>query len=1332
MNRLVKKLMVVLLSAFMVMGVVTTPVQAKGSSSDANGWGNWWGWWWPVQPKEPEPVEEPVIEEEPVDEEVPEQPTEPVVEETPVVEEEPVYTTDPIYAESANYSVTVSFDETAQIPAGTVAAVTEFAEGSPEYEAAKAAVLAADDDTVVGFAAFDVSLYYNNEEFEPASDVNVSIDLKASNPEADTYEINHLDETSGAVEVETVVSAEAEATSADFAVAGFSTFTITWRSGDRTVTVHYVDESGTELPVSDSVIGNLTASSSSPAYLIYDVDGYEYSYTYRNNSSNRIGAQLAKDRNNRWYYYNESYSNYNELSNGDNIYVVYKKKATPTTGGTVQPSQEEWPEGNDAPKFTKSSVNNGDGTNTISLGIKAAETISESSSKANVIVVFDVSGSMSNSLNGRTRLQRAKDAVNDLADQLLAKKDSSNNPLVKMALVSFSTTAAVTQALTSNATEYKAAVNNLSANGGTNWEQSLQFANQMAVDSDAATFIVFVTDGNPTFRMGRGNVTDRDIDVTDSYYRNYNIYGTGSDDEYGYCFDFAVDQVSEIIANNKTFFAIGVSSDVTKVQTLATEGGAPAENAFLATDAAGLEAAFDQIANSISSTLGFGNVQMNDGITALTNSEMKVMEEVDPNSFRYYRYGGEDNKYGTADAMTEWTTRAADGCAAASYNKDAGAVQWNMGEGFQLEDGVTYVVTFNVWPSQAAYDLVADLNNGIRKFSELTEEESKQVVQVSTNPDKYALKTNTDEVSATYNKTTKTGEVVTVSDKTNIKADYIEGDIENMSLDAEQIALEKLWPENMLDGYGQATYRDENGNEVTADHIDLTVTKDGEDYLVVTVGAANSWKKDDVFVSCGLMTVKDGVVDIKEAGHDYTVIEPAGFSYYWDLLADVYHPMVINGEATLLVLDEDATTADNTNSFKIGGKIYKKQATANNTLEASNYRRSNLNLTKVVDAVAGLPGEFTFAVTVNDANSTDGYVWFSAYDTNAGATVKDTGWVTGATAEEGNTGYWYAPNGTTLTLKIKAGWNVRFLNLYHGSTFSFEETEMPEHYEFVSLAANASNEFMEEKNADWYDVDAANEDLITGTITEPNNSYTVTYTNKYNVFYVYHSGVAGNGNLETVDMPAEGETYDLTQHLTADTLYGGYYLDYAGKGSYADDGVAKTDGVKYTGMNYDWSGAQTVNGKAITPVAGETYYIKEVPTYYLRNYHQINFMKVSKELKALYLISAIDDLNYNETGFVLTNGDQQAKVVSKMTFKNYSTNKTVTLKAETVFKSLGIDKAGEYLTYFDATSSEYFNVGEFTVLPYWITPDGITVNGISTRTITIKSMTKPGITKVDE
>ncbi|MBR2726564.1 MAG: hypothetical protein IKD71_01560, partial [Solobacterium sp.] len=155
-------------------------------------------------------------------------------------------------------------------------------------------------------------------------------------------------------------------------------------------------------------------------------------------------------------------------------------------------------------------------------------------------------------------------------------------------------------------------------------------------------------------------------------------------------------------------------------------------------------------------------------------------------------------------------------------------------------------------------------------------------------------------------------------------------------------------------------------------------------------------------------------------------------------------------------------------------------------------------------------------------------------------------------------------------------------------------------------------------------------------------------------------------------------------------------------------------------------------GTAVQVCRAGIYYIKEVPTCYLRNYHQITYVKSSGALTGLYLLSAIDDTNYNETGFELrTNDGKPATVVQTFTITNSATGKSVTLKPTTIFKSIGLTGGG-YLGYWDATSSDYFATGSFTVLPYWETPDEVEVNGISTRTVTISSMTKAGITKSDE
>ena len=59
-----------------------------------------------------------------------------------------------------------------------------------------------------------------------------------------------------------------------------------------------------------------------------------------------------------------------------------------------------------------------------------------------------------------------------------------------------------------------------------------------------------------------------------------------------------------------------------------------------------------------------------------------------------------------------------------------------------LENGVTYTVSFKVWPKQEAYDLVADLNNGFTSYDDLTEAQKEQIVALTGGG--YGLKTNTE------------------------------------------------------------------------------------------------------------------------------------------------------------------------------------------------------------------------------------------------------------------------------------------------------------------------------------------------------------------------------------------------------------------------------------------------------------------------------------------------------------------------------------------------------------------------------------------------------------
>ena len=1001
------------------------------------------------------------------------------------------------------YEVTVTYGPEAKIPEGSTLRVTDIEDGTKAYDDARNAVLAdkKEKDEFVdiddfNLAALDISIIDpNGQEIEPEAAVTVDIKIKdlpgVENLDEikETLEIQHHVEVTDGVVVEKVFDGSVEGsyemdTDKNIAKAGivvdpssvsdedfrnvevnednsldtsfdtevFSTFTITWRSGGRTVTVHYVDESGNELTIANpnDTHPNLNANSSSPAFLIYDIDGYEYSYTYRNNNTNanRIAPLLAKNSDNRWIYnvtrrtWNDgSFRDFTgtELSNGDNIYVVYKKKADPTTGGTpvIDDAQSsDWPQGSDTPQFSKSSTNNGNGTNTVSLSISGGEKDYEKQTKANVIVIMDVSGSMQRDMAGSTnqwgnyntygnndsrqRLYIAKQAVNDMADTLLNDMDG-----VKMALVSFSTTTSTVQGFTDNYGTYTSAVNNLNPDGGTNWEQALSVANRMAVDSDAATFIVFVTDGDPTFRISRGDVTNNNLDMwsgsTYEYYRQNQVFGEGNNDSGGRNFDYAVDEVKSILSKNKTFYTIGVSNEVTKVQNLVNTAGGG--SAYLATDSDALEEAFANITKSIKTTLGFGDVEVTDGITELSNVEMKMMHEVDPDSFTYYKI--------TPSGQAVWDP-ASEGAGLASYDEETGAVKWDLGDGFQLEDGVTYMVTFRVWPSQDAYDLIADLNNGVKVYAagqsnSITDEERGQIKELAkptdTEQGRYTLKTNTDTVNATYSQTSSTGETVTVSGETGLTATYHEGTIEDMALLSDLLTIQKVFDQSLDPRTVESVTLKLQRKINDSDHEMADYNVPGTTSPNIVLGDFNDWKYS-FYVAPGFIV--DG--ETLETGYQFTVVEPdlGENTVRYDLIPEIVNPMVVDGTLQLIGDGDNNQALTAINRTRSAIEIHKTLYDIDGTTQI--YPDTEFTITGQLLGPDGTP--FT-------SQEVAAPVAYYLYD------------------EEGNatTGRLHFADSSNISFTLKAGEFIRFVNVPEGCTFEFSETAIPDNYVLQSLAA---------------------------------------------------------------------------------------------------------------------------------------------------------------------------------------------------------------------------------------------------------------------------------------
>jgi pilin isopeptide linkage protein len=771
----------------------------------------------------------------------------------------------------------------------------------------------------------------------------------------------------------------------------------------------------------------------------------------------------------------------------------------------------------DTPPHSKTLADNGDGTYTISLDV-----VGESEKKpnnVNVVVVFDTSGSMTTS-----RMNAAKTAVNSLASSLFAYNTSSAPNTVEMALVDFSTDATTAQAPTNSETTFNRAVRNLSAEGGTNWEAALKQAKNVDFGDDDQTFVIFVSDGNPTFRDTRGNY-DRYFNyygyrIDDwQYYNSEGVYGTGSDD-YGEtvrrCYNEAVDDAKALATSVGTdhFFAIGAFGNVDRMEQLTDDAGSDSTtNYYNASDTAALNQAISDILAKIEMS-GIANASIDDGTTnqvKTTSGEVAELLEVDESSFKYYK------------GNSTW----ADAPEAHLVN---GAVEWDISEAGVLENGVRYRVTFDCYPSQYTYDTIAKLKNGDITYDSLDPEVKKYIVD--NGGGSYSLLTNTN-ATLSYDDTRDDADQKTV--------DYKNPD--PVATGAATMSVTKAW-ENELDARAVGK-------------IDMTVLMDKAKFHDVTLSKDDdpAWTKDNIFISPGI--IKNGQVLKGAEGHDFTFAELGSEQYNWELVAPTVHPMIIDGTLTMLTMVDEAHPAPSgAKTYTINNKTYFSNGKPAASLDAYNYRRSNLNLTKVVTGEdAPKDATFPFTLTVNngkastgsaDDTNSDYYVWFSidsdpdpdVFTPVTDAEVSGTGVV-----QSGN--YWYAPSGTAITVQMKADWNLRFTNLPTDTTYTFAEGDLAEGFAFnkAELTSGEDSTFNAGKTT-------------TGTVEATNTTYTVTFTNDYKLT-----------DLEITKVWEDNNNQD-GKRLTADELKAKLTLSPAveGKEATVTDNGDGTYTIKYTGL----------------------------------------------------------------------------------------------------------------------------------------------------------------------
>ena len=1029
--------------------------------------------------------------------------------------------------------------------------------------------------------------------------------------------------------------------------------TIEYEKNNNFTTVHYgYMEGGTFVEFDQQPAPTNTSTDFGWAHLIYDFAGtddqglhvdWKYKGTYYHTSETTNPEQGGTamqpilrynniNNKNAWRYYDgaiDTYgplrvdSNWHEVADGSDIYVVYEKPVIPMGGHPTLSGDGPDP---DKPYILKESVENGDGTNTLSLSVTGSRAPMEPDKVADVIVILDLSSSMRRDIgsstaydnnyqtNANSRYYQAKKAVQTLADTLYGLNGTEEK--YRLGLITFSNKATVRQTPTADQNQFQAVLDGITGyeGSGTNWEHSLQLANQMNVPSDRSTYIVFITDGEPSVRQTRGDLTNEQLsganytqnpaqegdifhgglsggrlfisysnppDTTTPDFRDYLGSATFGGLENKEPWDTrnrnaGIDEVASIVGHDKGFYAVGVSRDVNKLGDFVQAGGVDADHYQLVTS----PTAFDGVINSILAELtdldgqsGQANVKIYDGITDLTQTIAKVNQEENrligaEGNFKYYKSTAPENwntwtaaqkaayalgvEYANSSetpteyasytqdeidaynlgknintTFSEWTSREADGCAEAVYNTETGAVEWNMGQTFMLEDGVTYKVSFICWPSQEAYDIIAKLENGTITFGDTSlysEEVWNQFEGDAANG--YKLKTNEEGANTKYSKATSVNGTVTVGDEQD---PLLFQHVPPMPLAKDKLNVAKTWQASRIDSQDPESVilQVVGGGELYKQfEIIPTETVDGSE-------THNYARSEDIYISCGHIKVNKttGEVVVYESGHDFTLQEVEENSRHWDLDASVCRPMKINTAPTMLVLvkDEDVPAgmsgsqnyyaSGNNEYYRVDGKVY-KDTKAWADITGMNTRRSFLDMAKEV--VVGdevwteqVDTKFTYKIKINIDPTTlswdpeienyiiisirgDGYspsaaVGDQTYPTTA-KLPSQSGMDPRLIHEGYDDMYLVAESGVEFYLSIKNGWSVRFLNLPAGTSYSIEEVLPDESdYTFKNVRLETRKD---QKSGTPDTVDNYTSNHLEGSISETSTLYKVVYQNE--------------------------------------------------------------------------------------------------------------------------------------------------------------------------------------------------------------------------------------------
>lgn len=469
-------------------------------------------------------------------------------------------------------------------------AAAEAQELNEKYEEVQKELEAsvAEDDTkeIAGFLAYDISFLLTDEngetrEIEPEGNVSVSMDfVEAYLPEEladsegleiDSVEVVHMKEVQDAETGQTTLQAEvlegaqvsttesAELEKAEFVVAEFSIFTISWTTKDGlynvTLEAVCVDESGKVIEGIDwsKKIGDITITKEDseknnrgrvhlPAQAPY-LPGYSLERIvlgnpktqemsdehveeiYFSDNQKRLQRERGTWINGKWVGQKKYIAWNNDIKK---VYFVYKTIVPPTP--SIKPEEEKVPAHR---KYIK--YNEIDDDYTLTLDVVGERDIQD----IDILLIVDTSGSMKNLEKNdillpdeQQRFSIVNNALDKLDDGLKEVKRENEEININVGIMTFAGDAgsgatnlrdwfylkndnrpdaqqAAGWTPVSSTTGFSWRLDKEAIGGATNWQAAIRTGEEMLRSSTSSgqKYVIFLTDGDPTVRYAAGSDT---------------------------------------------------------------------------------------------------------------------------------------------------------------------------------------------------------------------------------------------------------------------------------------------------------------------------------------------------------------------------------------------------------------------------------------------------------------------------------------------------------------------------------------------------------------------------------------------------------------------------------------------------------------------------------------------------------------------------------------------------------------------------------------------------------------------------------------------------------